>query len=488
MNFHRLRTLASFTALLSTPMLADAQASDALTRDIATIKSEIFLGRAMVTLQTLADQHSPRLTGSPEYQAAAEWAAEQFRAMGIRNVRLEPFNVTNGWHRGSASGAITAPVTLPLHLESVGWSPPTPEEGISAEAIWVSDISTANIAALAPRIADHVVLLDLSKLFTGDIYAAILNLQTSYPHFKEAGALAILMPNSKPNNILGDWVDMLTGGKVLPLPIAEVGMEDAQLIQRLLERSAVKVRFQFSNHVDGPIHVPNVIAEIRGSEKPNEWILIGGHLDSWDYGTGAQDNGTGSVTVIEIARVFSALHKAPRRSIRFALWGGEEPGLLGSFGYARAHRTELPQCRAVLNTDTGAGRASGWRVDGREDVAKAFAPIRDLYLRDLGANDISLKTTCDTDHCAFMLEGVPVFDLAADLSAYEDIHHRSSDTFDKVDQINFKASIAVVAVTAYAIAQSSSPIGRQIAASEVASILNAAGLDTVLSRLGRWQP
>jgi len=129
-----------------------------------------------------------------------------------------------------------------------------------------------------------------------------------------------------------DW-----GASLLDLPGAQIGMEDWQLIRRSLEKGLVTLEFELQNTISGPEPVNNVIAEIKGREKPDEWILVGAHLDSRDYGTGAQDNGAGSASVLEVARAIASLGKAPRRSIRFALWGGEEEGLLGSYGYTQAH-------------------------------------------------------------------------------------------------------------------------------------------------------
>src|SRR5262249_15680328 len=163
------------------------------------------------------------------------------------------------------------------------------------------------------------------------------------------------------------------------------------------------------NQTSGPMQVNNVIAEIRGRERPDEWIIVGAHLDSWDYGTGAQDNGSGCAMVLEAARAIASLG-APRRSIRFALWGGEEQGVLGSSAYVKSHQSEIEKCSAVLNTDNGAGHPKGWKVEGRPDLRDAMKSISEL-LAGLGANGLSEQTTFDTDHGHFMLEGVPALDL-----------------------------------------------------------------------------
>jgi len=234
--------------------------------------------------------------------------------------------------------------------------------------------------------------------------------------------------------------------------------------------------------------VNNVVAEIRGREKPDEWILIGGHLDSWDFGTGAQDNGTGAVSVLEVARAMMALGRPPRRSVRFALWGGEEEGLLGSYAYTQAHKKELAKCVTVLNTDNGAGHPKGWKVEGRADLMDAMRPLSDGILRDLSGGDLSMDTTYDTDHGPFMLAGIPALDLEVDLTKYFEIHHKASDTLDKIDPLEFKAGTAVVAATAWVIAESDKAIAPHIDHAAVGEILKSAKLEDMVEQVGVWKP
>jgi Zn-dependent M28 family amino/carboxypeptidase len=202
------------------------------------------------------------------------------------------------------------------------------------------------------------------------------------------------------------------------------------------------------------VSVNNVIAEIPGRERPEEWVLVGAHLDSWDSGTGAQDNATGVAMVLEAARAIAALRPAPRRSIRFALWGGEEQGQIGSTAYARGHAAELDRLVAMLNSDAGSGRTIGWTAPGRADLIRAVRPLTQDFLRELGADtfDESLRYAFQSDGAPFILAGIPTLDLNADDAKYEDIHHKAADTLDRVDARNLSVGAAVVAATAYAIA------------------------------------
>jgi carboxypeptidase Q len=450
------------------------------------LAGSVYTGPSMATLRELSDGFGGRLTGSPAYNHAADWAAAKFRSFGIQNVRLEPFTIPAGWQRGSASGALLSPLPRPLGVGSLGWSPSTPPGGVQGTVVVVSDVSSDALKQ-TDQFRGKIVFLDSGKIFAEGFAKALPKLDSAWSVFQKAGAAGVVMPDREKNNVLNAH-DMLWGAKMLPLPVAEIGMEDAKLIQRELEQGPVTLQFTLENKVSGETKVNNVIAEIKGSERPDEWILVGAHLDSWDFGTGAQDNGTGTVSVIEVARAFATLGKAPRRSVRFALWGGEEQGLLGSYAYSIAHKDDIKNCVAVLNTDNGAGHPRGWKVEGRKDMKTALQPLSDGLLTDIGGGDISMETTYDTDHGPFVLQGVPALDLYVDFTKYFEIHHKASDTFDKVDVVDFKAATAIVAVTAYAVAQSDKPIAPHIDHAAVGEILKEAKLDELLEYVGAWKP
>jgi Zn-dependent M28 family amino/carboxypeptidase len=267
-------------------------------------------------------------------------------------------------------------------------------------------------------------------------------------------------------------------------------MEDAKLIKRLLQEQParpVTVEFSYENRTAARTVTHNVVAEIRGRERADEWVIVGAHLDSWDFGTGAQDNGAGVAQVLEAARAIASMPRPPRRSIRFALWGGEEQGLLGSAAYARAHESEMKTCIAALNTDNGAGHPKGWQYEGRKDLRAALEPFSEL-LSGLGGEGLSEEMTFDTDHGHFMLAGVPALNLWVDMEHYEAIHHKASDTLDKVDAHDLAAGAAVLAVTAYAIAEQPEPFAPRLDHKGVAEILQKAGLDEFLTTIGVWKP
>ena len=484
MNLRRAVALSVWWAI---PVLLWAQQPSEMKPVTDRLAASIYNGPSMATLGELSDTIGGRLTGSPAYVRSTEWAAAKFRIYGIENVKLEPFTIPAGWQRGSAIGAMLTPLPRLLHVASLGWAPSTPAGGVRGSVVVVADVSPDVLKSREDELRGKIVFLDTSKIYADGYGKALPKLEAAWLAFQKWGVLAVLTPDREKNNVLNAH-DALWGAKLLPVPGAEIGMEDAKLIQRELERGPVTIQLTIDNKTSGETMVNNVVAEIRGSERPDEWILIGAHLDSWDFGTGAQDNGTGAVSVLEVGRALMSLGKAPRRSIRLALWGGEEEGLLGSYAYTQAHTRELNKCVAALNTDNGAGHPKGWKVEGREDLKKAMQPWSDGLLKDLNGGDLSLDVTYDTDHGPFVLQGIPALDLSVDMAHYMEIHHKSSDTLDKVDVLDFKGGEAIVAVTAYAIAQSETTIAPHIDHTAVAEILKKAKLEELLEHVGVWKP
>ncbi len=484
MNFRRAFVLSVWWAI---PVLAWAQQPSEMKPVTDQLAASIYNGPSMTTLSELADGIGGRLTGSPAYVRSTEWAVAKFRSYGITAVRLEPFTIPAGWQRGTANGSMLTPLSRPLNLASLGWAPSTPPGGVQGTVMPVADLEPEALRSRKDELRGKIVFLDTTKIMAEGYGKALPKLESSALFFQKAGVLAVITGDREKDNVLNAH-DGLWGARLYPLPAAEIGMEDAKLIRRELERGPVTVQFTIENKTSGETTVNNVVAEIRGSERPDEWILIGAHLDSWDFGTGAQDNGTGAVSVLEIGRALMALGKAPRRSVRLALWGGEEQGLLGSYAYTQAHKRELNNCVAVLNTDNGAGHPKGWKVEGREDLKKAMQPWSDGLLKDLDGGELSMEATYNTDHGPFVLQGIPALDLLVDMSHYMEIHHKSSDTLDKVDALDFKAGEAIVAVTAYAIAQSETPIAPHIDHQAVREILKGAKLEDMVENVGVWKP
>lgn len=465
--------------LLATHELAVAQSSNPAHTRVPTdevrdramrIASSIMLNSQSVeSLRELTDTFGGRLAGSSAYDRSAEWAAAKLRQYGITDVRLERFTIPNGWERGWGRGSIVGPIARHLTIESVGWGPSTPPGGVEARVVVATDLSPEAIERRAAEFNGNVVLVDWARIVaTVSHKTAARQLRASYELFHAAGASAVLLPGVRFNHNVMEWVDVDSRGEVLPLPVAEVGRDDGELLRRLVERQPVRIAFAYHNRVSASAVTSNVIAEIPGETR--EWVLLGAHLDSWDYGTGAQDDGAGVVMILEAARAIAALGTRPKRSIRFALWGAEEPGLLGSRAYVQTHAAELADCVAALNTDHGAGRPRGWKVY-RQDLLHSMVPISRLLLRDLDGDRLSDELDFDGDSRSFFSAGVPTLELMVDTTGYSEIVHKQGDTFDKVDPIFLKIDAAIVAVTAYAIAEHPQPIARHLSRQEVDEFL-----------------
>ncbi len=282
------------------------------------------------------------------------------------------------------------------------------------------------------------------------------------------GLAAILFTSTRPRDL--QYRHTMTWGPIAPIPMAQLAREDGLRLARLVEAGAApRVTLDIRNKVGGPGRARNVVAEIRGSEKPEEIVLIGAHLDAWDLGTGALDNGVNCALVVEVARAIAAGPR-PKRTIRFVLFTGEEAGLLGSLGYVRAHRGELDRHVAVLIHDIGDGKTVGYFTNGRPDldasVKAALAPVAAW-----GADGTSEEAILGTDNFDFLLEGVPNLVANQETARYLADYHAASDTFDKVDLELARANAAIAAVAVMAIANSPARLGPRQTRAEVAKIL-----------------
>jgi carboxypeptidase Q len=432
------------------------------------IGDSILNGKAYDYDGQLADMIGPRLTGSANYMRAAEWAQEQFKALGLANVHTEEWTIPATWEPdGPATGHIVSPVDHQLHIYSLGWVPSTPAGGISGEIVYITSLLPDSLDAQKSQIAGKIALVDTSSYPQKRPLDVILG---GFDHLRSLGPAAIVTTGGAKGT--ESMTSLSFSGKIAAMPEAQIGLEDSLLIKRLLDRGPVSVQFSFANKIRSDVKIPNVIAEIPGRELPGEVVIVGAHLDSWQPGTGAQDNGTGAASVMEAARAMMALNRPPRRTVRFILFGGEEEGLLGSNAYAHQHASEMKKIDAVLITDTGSAPAKGWYLMGREDEKGAIAELKPL-LSGLGADDSTSDTQYifQTDHAAFDVLGVPSLVLWNDMEKYNTLHHKASDTFDSVVKQDLTQGATVVTVTAYAIADSREPFAPHLSPDEVQSML-----------------
>src|SRR5579863_7004975 len=410
-------------------------------------------GQAYEYDRHLADEIGPRLTGSPNYVKAAEWAESEFKRLGLENVHGEAWEIPATWEpEAPGTARMIAPHEQALHLESEGWSPSTPAGGVRGNVYYLDEISGDVVKSRADKIKGSIVMVDGKSLMKhidegfGKVFDALDLLSAE-------GAKALVLGLGGPNNSPNMIGNTDFKGSVANIVTANLGREDTLLLKRLLEKGPVEIEFSFKNRIREHVKVDNVVAEIPGRESSGEYVLIGGHLDSWQPGTGAQDNGTGAASVLAVAEAIKASGLTPRRTMRFILFGGEEEGLIGSLRYARTHAGDAAKCAGVFVSDSGGEAPKGWYVFGRKDEADALKAL-DPLLSSLDAADTTNEGqyTFETDEAPFLVQGIPAFVLWTATEKYETLHHKPSDTFDKVDQRDLNLGAAVVGLTAYAFA------------------------------------
>jgi len=456
-------------------------------RILAEIKENSEL---MANLEYLTDMIGPRLTGTEKMNQASRWTMQMFQKYGLANAHVESWAVPRAWYRGTARARIVSPAEHPLTVASLGWSPSTPGT-VRGPVVYVSArraedleqykgklkgaiVITAEPAKLPPphepppspllspqgppyyvppAAPGQPALAGQPRPASPDGPEARQFARTRDEFFKAEGVAAVLRDSAKEHGLLNMGG---VGGRNYEaglLPTAFVTSEGYGLIWRLLKRGPFEVEIELTNSFsEKPVEAYNTVAEIPGSEKPEEVVILGAHLDSWDLGTGTTDNGTGSMVVLEVARTLQKLNLKPQRTIRFILFSGEEQGLNGSREYVRAHQAELAKVSAVLIHDSGTGRVQSIAMMGnyqaREVMDRVVAP-----LREVGLLEPSLRRSSGSDHAAFDTAGVPAFFCIQDPAEYRKTHHTQSDTFDKAWKDDLIQGAQVLAVWAYNVAQ-----------------------------------
>jgi Zn-dependent M28 family amino/carboxypeptidase len=275
-------------------------------------------------------------------------------------------------------------------------------------------------------------------------------------------------------------------GEIDKLPMVIVAREDGERIGRLLAAGRpVWTDLAIPNVIGGPIKTWNVVGAIKGGEKPDEFVILGAHLDSWELGTGALDNGCNDALVIDTLRTIKASGLKPRRSMRFILFSGEEEGLMGSRAYATAHRDELDKAAGVVIYDSGTGKASGFAVGGRKDVIETAKQLI-APLAQFGATNLKLDMEWGTDHFDFMLEGVPTFVADQDEANYLENYHAISDTYDKVDFPQLKKHVAEAAAFSFGLANLPEKIGPRLTHEQIEKTMMETHSDELLKAFGLW--
>lgn len=434
-------------------------------------------------LRRLTDEIGGRPSGSPAMAKAITWAVDAFHAAGVESVHTENYSIPVNWSEGATHLEVLSPTPFPVHLVSVGWAPATPQGGITANIVDVGDGQEADFARVGSAARGAIVLVHSDVLETLDgLFAEYMEAPGIITRSVAAGASAILWMSSREHGLLYRHTNS-TEGKLDRLPQAIVAREDALRLARFLAAGQnVRVRLDIPNQIGEPVEQQNVVAEIRGRERPDEYVVVGAHLDSWELGTGALDNGCNAALVIEAARDIIATGLRPRRSIRFILFSGEEQGMLGSWAYVRSHRAEMDHIAGVVVIDEGIGRITGFSLGGRHDTEAALRTIL-KPVEPWGVTQHTADALWGTDHFDFMLEGVPTLVPNQEAANYMVNYHAASDTLDKVDIREVKLNTAIIA---FGIAESPEKLGPRQSRAEIEAMLKQTGLGQQMQLVGIW--
>ena len=398
-------------------------------------------------LAVLTDTIGHRLSGTPALDRAIQWAVGEMTRDGLENVHTERVMVPK-WVRGSESAEVVEPARHALVMLGLGDSVGTPAGGVQAEVLVVH--SFEELDAKGARARGRIVLFNVT--FTN--YGETVRFRSMGPsRAARHGAVAMLVRAIGPTGLRTAHTGALTYASDSPkIPAAAIAAEDADRLQRMADRGdRAVVRLTMEAHFDPDVASANVIGEIRGRDKPDEVVVVSGHLDSWDVGAGATDDGGGCVVTWEALRIMKKLNLRPRRTVRVVLWTNEENGGRGGIAYRDQHRAELAKHVLMIESDGGVFRPQGFGFTGSDAARETVKTIAAL-LSGIGADQIS-PGGGGADIGPSMQEAhIPGMSLDVDGSKYFLIHHTPADTVDKIDPVEMAKCAAAVAVMAYVVA------------------------------------
>ncbi len=506
--------LCGWLTLAATPLAADGPNPSDISWRIR--REALEHSQIMQTLHVLTDVYGPRLTGSPNLKQAGEWAAKQMTSWGLVNAHLEPWDFGHpGWLNERFSAHVTSPFKDALVGEVLAWTPST-QGTVHGSALPLTlpdrptqDALKAYLDGVGDKVSGKIVFIGEPKVVPVDTQPPVKRLSDSdarsrfdpvnpapspfanqTPPVPTPGVLTPAQVNEQLDQFLVDHhaaVRVNDAGRehgqirafnnrtfdvAKAVPTVVLRNEDYGRIWRVVaDGRTVDLDVDIVNHVypEGST-VYNTVAEIAGSDKAADVVMLGAHLDSWHAATGATDNAIGCAIMMEAARILKTLGVTPRRTIRVALWSGEEEGLLGSKAYVAEHfgtfeapKPDYDHFNGYINIDSGTGRVRGLTVFGppaaAEAIRKAVAPLADLGIA--GAIATKSRRTGGTDSTSFNAAGLPGIGSAQDPIEYQsDTWHTNLDTYERVIPDDVQKAAIVVATTVYSLAMSDAPLAR----------------------------
>ncbi len=439
-------------------------------------------------LQELCDQYGGRVTGTEANLKSVNWSLKKFLDAGL-NARKEAFQIPALWVENTAIVHISGDANFEPKVVAKYYSKSTPKGGLTAPLIDVGYGTEEDFARLGKAVRGKYILvendlcLDLDGLFKEYTDAASVDSRAA-----KAGVAGVINMASRPKKLLYRF--MASDGVDHGLVNFVMSREDARRCQRILRNGGnLNLSAELDVVTTGEQTSYNVIAEIKGSERPEEVVLIGAHLDSWGLGTGANDNGCNVAMMIDIARQMKKRNIRPKRTIRLALWNGEEQGYFGSWGYTKTHQAELDKHIMKMSVDIGSGAIIGFFTNGRPELAAATQEIM-KPLSGLGAKNVIDIPLIGTDNFDFMMEGVGNLIASHKPFNYGPNYHAESDTYDKVDLEALKVNSAIVAAVAlgYANMPPQKVNWKRQSRVEVEKLITKHNLEFSMRMFGVWEP
>jgi len=492
----RLLGLALTSSLVSMPVWANDLAKpkgpeeDGTKPALTRIAGEGLMdSHAFQYLTELSDDIGPRVTSSLGAQKATEWGVAKMKSIGLQNVHAEKWTMWKGWTRGTAQAEMLVPVRHPLTIDAMGWTGSTPQGGAEG------DIATANLFNLDEELKDtsrfrgKIVMMkpegDPKKSFWlifaqfGDFINAL----------QKAGAVAVIggQGGFKSEGMHLTHTGILGFAADFALPVVDMSNEDQSQIERFLAAGkTVRIHIEVQNKfTDGPVESANVVGEIPGRERPEEIVVVGAHLDSWDLSEGTTDNGTGSSSVLAAADAIMKSGQRPRRTMRFILFTGEEQGLLGSLAYVKQHASEMKNHIGAVVLDSGQGPVKEFQLGGRDDLLPAFEAFSHSIedIRDVKVTD---KLEFGTDTGPFILAGLPGINLDQDSPDYKYTHHSAADALEEVKPEVLAQNSTVMALAAFWLADRPERFANPWPADRTAKMLRQKGQYDMLKAFNLW--
>lgn len=443
-------TLLPFTLHAQEPTIADHYQA-AADRIIAAALAD---SAAYQRLAVMVDSFGPRLSGSDNLERAIDWIVARMRADGLDSVHTEPAMVPH-WVRGSESAELVRPRPRKLPMLGLGGSVATPPAGITAPVLVVSSFD--DLTAHAAQARGKIVLFNVPFTTYGETVR--YRMQGAVAAAR-VGAVASLIRSVTPYSLQTPHTGMMQYNDSVPrIPHAAITVEDAEMLQRMQDRGdSIVVRLVMNAKTFPDAMSRNVMGEIVGSERPEQVVVLGGHIDSWDVGQGAMDDGGGVLVSWEAVRLLKRLGLTPKRTIRVVGWTNEENGTRGAEAYHDAHRAALQNYALAIESDAGVFKPNGFGFTGSDSALAIVRQIGQL-LETIGADSIH-RGGGGADVEPLGREGVPMMGLDVDGSRYFWFHHSDADTIDKLDPHEMALCVATMAVMAYVVADLPEPLPR----------------------------